>query len=268
MPNDFLENNARIPKVILNKNNEHLLAVLIAFILDEGHVDSSCIVIGLNNKKLLLDIKNICDKLNYKNIIRSKGVRNHLYILSEGVKKFWVDYNKLKENYPEVNLDYKEKQIENFILRKNKPLKALQQGETQNKIISLLNESERTVKELAIMLKISRQGTKWHLKQLEKNNVVAKIGKGYANSDIYRLLKYVVLPITKKGRSRQYGISNKKILDILKSSSKTTKEISGLIDINRATTLHFLLNLEKNGLIKKTGKKVHKTTPSIIWSIN
>ncbi len=266
-PEDFLENNSRIPEKMLLKDKEYLMAVLIAFILDEGHVDSSNIVIGLHNKLLIEDIKIICDKIGYKNVLKSKGVNNHLYILSDGVEKFWKDYTELKQKYPEVSLSYKESQIEEFIFRKCKIWRTAQQGELQNELIDLLKNSDKTVKELSIILRISRQGVKYHLKNLEKLKIVKRKGKGYANSDLYSLIKYVVLPIKAKGRSRQYGITDSQIVEMLNLNPMTTKEISDEIKVNRATTLHFLLKLEKNGKIKRLGNKVHRTHPSILWSI-
>ncbi len=266
-PEDFLENNSKIPKEMINKDKEYLIAILIAFILDEGSIDSSNIVIGLNNKNLLYDIKSICDKLGYDNILRSGKERSHLYILSNGVIKFWKDYVKIKVKYHEVSLDYKESFIENFILRKNKLWRTAQQGETQNKIIKLLKESDKTVKELSIILQISRQGTKWHLTQLEKMSIVRRIGKGYAGSDVYRLEKYAILPIKIRGRSRQCGVTDEKIISILRRNSMTTKEISDRMKIDRAAILHFMNNLEKIGKVKRMGQKIHRTHPSIIWSI-
>lgn len=266
-PEDFLENNSRIPQEMLQKDKEYLVAILIAFILDEGHIDSSNIVIGLHNKPLIGDIKSICDKLGYRNVLKSHGIKNHLYILSDGVKKFWEDYKVLKDKYPEVSLSYKEGQIEDFILRTNKLWKSASQGEIQNKIIESLKESDKTVKDLSIIFQISRQGIKYHIRYLENLGVVKRIGKGYANSDIYRLKKYIKVPVKIKGRARQYGITNDIIIDMIKLEPMTTKEISDKIKIDRATILHFLLNLEKNGKIKRLGSKIHKTHPSILWSV-
>jgi len=266
-PGDFLENNSRVPLRMFKHSKEHLLAVLIAFILDEGHVDSNNIVIGLYNRGLLFDIKKICDMLNYDTKVTEIKGRSYLYILSEGVRKFWEDYIKLKTSYQEVHLDYKEKLIESFILRKEKFWKASQQGETQNKIIALLKESNKTVKELSTILDISRQGAKWHLRQLEKLGIIKCIGKGYAGSGIYKLSKYVILPVKRKGRARQYGVTNERIIKLLKRNPMSTREIADEIKINRATTFHFMLNLETAGKVKKLGKKIHKTHPSIIWTI-
>jgi len=53
----FLSENARIPSQIFKKDKKFLLAFLIAIIIDEGHVDSTNIVIGLKNKNLIEDLQ-------------------------------------------------------------------------------------------------------------------------------------------------------------------------------------------------------------------
>lgn len=266
-PENFMENDSTIPEKMIKKNKEHLIAVLIAFILDGGNIDSSNIVIGLHNERLLLDIKKICDRLEYRNILKKTKRTNNLYILSEGVKKFWKDYKHLKKKYPELDLDYKGNLIEDFIIRKRKIWKTAKQGETQNKIINLLKKSKKTVKELSVFLQTSRQGTKYHLKRLELLGIVKRSGKGYAGSDIYKLIKYTTLPVKMKSRSRQYGITNNKIINLLKRNALTTKEISNKIKVDRATTLHFMIKLEKDGKVIRSGKKIHRTRPSILWSV-
>jgi DNA-binding Lrp family transcriptional regulator len=262
---NFLENNARLPKKMIGHSNEHILSVLIAFIVDEGTIDSGQIVIGLHNRGLLNDLQKICDILDYHTSLKIKSKQSHFYILADGVKKFWKDYKKLKEKYPEVCLGYKENQIENFILRKDKKWRTVQQGETKNLIIELLKESPKTIKDLAKILRISRQGIKWHIKELEGMRIIKKEGIGYSGSHIYNLKNYIKLPIKKRGRSRQYGITNDNILNLLKKESLTTVEISKKLGINRATMLHFLYNLEKQNEIVSIRRRGIKPYRSIFW---
>ena len=61
----FLSRSARIPARIFDKNKDFLVSILIAFIIDEGHIDSTLIVIALKNKSLVSDLKRICDILGY-----------------------------------------------------------------------------------------------------------------------------------------------------------------------------------------------------------
>ncbi|MBN2042535.1 MAG: ArsR family transcriptional regulator [Candidatus Aenigmarchaeota archaeon] len=262
--NDFLENNSRLPSKILNKKKEYLLGVLIAFIIDEGHIDSSNIVIGMKNKKLLEDLKFICKKLNYNTKITSNNEKRFfLYILSDGVKSLWDDYLSLKEIYPEINLGYKEKLIFDFILRKNKEWRTFKQGECKNRIIEILNEFPRTIIELSKILEISRQGVKYHLNRLKDMEIVEIYGTGYSGSSIFKLKKYHKFPVKNKGRCRQYDSTNNKILYMLKNRETTTIELSKILKMSREAVYNLLLNLENKKKIIRLGKENRK----ILWGI-
>lgn len=263
---DFLEKNARLPLKILNKNKENLLGILIAFIIDEGHIDSSCVVIGMYNRGLLKDLQTICNRMNYENKITTDGKRNHLYILANGVKRFWVDYHTLKKKYPEIVMGYKENLINDFILRKGKKWRTAGTGENKNKIIELLKEHPRTVIEISKILQISRQGIKHHLSELKNKGIVEIIGQGYAGSHIYKLRKYTKFVVKKKGISRQNGVTKNAIIELLKNKQMTTTDIAEKTKITRATVFHFLSDLEETGIIKRAGKEINKTHPSIVWS--
>ncbi|NIO23284.1 MAG: ArsR family transcriptional regulator [Candidatus Aenigmarchaeota archaeon] len=263
-PKDFLEKNARIPQKMLRHEKEHILAILIAFIIDEGNIDSSQISIPIQNKDLLLDLKFICDKLGYENVFRDYGKRKCLYILSKGTKKFWKDYKKLKEKYPEVDMGYKERILLDFIIRKGKKWRTSRQGENKNKIIELLKESPRTVIEISKILQISRQGTKHHLKQLNEKGIVKIDGIGYAGSHIYVLKKYNKFPVKRKGISRQKDVTKNNVLKVLEKRNLTTRQISNTLDINMGTIFQFLVKLEKKGKIRRIGKKKKPVTWSLI----
>ena len=266
-PEHFLEKNARLTTKMLENCKDNLLGILIAFIIDEGHVDSSSIVIGMYNIGLLEDLQKICRNLNYDNKITSDGKRSFLYILSDGVKKFWHDYLMLKKKYPEIKMGYKEDLIHDFIIRKEKLWRSKGSGENKNLIIELLNEKSRTVIEISKILRISRQGVKYHLSFLRKKGIVDIAGVGYAGGRIYKLKKYTKFAVRKKGISRQNGATQNFIIEMLKNKNMTTTEIAEKTEITRATVLHFLYNLEKIGIIERKGKEIHRTHPSIIWSL-
>jgi predicted ArsR family transcriptional regulator len=191
-----------------------------------------------------------------------------LYILADGVKKFWADYLALKRKYPEVFLGYKEDQIKQFILRKEKTWRTDRQGITKNLLVNLLQKKSRTIKELARLLSISRQGIRFHLKGLEKLGVVKKLGVGKARSDVYGLIKYIQVPVTKKGRSRQYGITAEKITQLLmECGNLDTKQISKKLKMRRSSVFALLKKLEKEGKIVVVGKKVYNTHPANIWAL-
>ena len=91
--NSFLSNECEIPKEIFKLGKKHLLACLIGFIIDEGHVDSGQIVISLNNQKHIKQLSEICKLLDYKHTISPRKPKGeHLYILKDGTIRFWQDY--------------------------------------------------------------------------------------------------------------------------------------------------------------------------------
>lgn len=268
-PENFLSDRAFIPQKMFTLPREHLLAVLIALIIDEGTIGSSEIVIGLYNKKLIDDLGKVCKKLCYEcSIGKGKnGKRHFLYILSNGTKKFWKDYLSLKRKYPEVFLCYKEDQIRDFILRKEKYWRSKSQGITKNSIIDLLKKKPRTTKELAKILLISKQGIRFHLKELEKIGIVKKIGKGRTGSDVYNIIKICSTISGPKGRSRQYGVTIKRITKLLEERGKLdTRDLAGLLNMKRNTILNFLKKLEKEKVVIRVGKS-RRMHPSIIWSL-
>ncbi len=69
----FLSREARLPDEILTKDKEYLLAVLLAFIIDEGNIDSTLINITLKNPDLTKDIYMICKTLDYDSTLKIKG---------------------------------------------------------------------------------------------------------------------------------------------------------------------------------------------------
>lgn len=269
---DFLSDRCIVPARMLSHSKEHLLAFLIAFILDEGFIDSAQIVIALHNKKMISDLGKICDILGYEYTIsddKKIPIKGILYILENGVKKFWKDYLLLKEKYPLVFLGYKEDQIKDFIIRKKKLWRAQSEGLTQNFIVEMLWKKPRTTRELAKMLMISRQGIRYHLKQLEKLGITKKVGEGKLGSNIFALLKYQKLPESKKGRSRQYGVTKLQIIDLLKEHEKLdTKELAQKIRMPRSTVYTLLRHMESKKIIKKVSSKIYRTHPTVIWSLS
>lgn len=185
-PKFFLSDKARIPKELLSKEKEHLLAFLLAMIVDEGNVDSTCISIRVKNVKLAKDLSILCSKLNYENSFTFKEEYGNLWILKKGIKKLYNDYIRIIKKYPSLNLGYKER-----ILKRN-----LSIGEREIKripgnkkiIIKLLSKESLSINEIAYLIKMTRQGVRYHLKQLEQRDIVYKTGKiGKGNIIRYHL---------------------------------------------------------------------------------
>lgn len=168
---DFKSEVARIPKEILSKPAEYQLAFLIGIVIDEGHVDSDNIVIGMKNRGIIGDLGKICSNLHYQHSISSRqdGMFT-LYILSEGLKIFYRDYQRILKEYPEVSLGYKETKIKDFILRTTKP-KIYIPG-NKNRLLNELSGKYLTVNEMAIILNMTRQGAKYLTNELIKEGKI------------------------------------------------------------------------------------------------
>ena len=181
----FLSETARIPEDILAKENSHLLAVLLAFIIDEGHVDSTLITIGLKNKKLVEDLKEICKKLGYNSVSRERKKQDmfYIYILSGGIPKLYEDYKELMKFYPEVSLGIKEDKVKN-IVDINKKAKVFLKG-NKEKIIKFLYIKNYSANEVAKMLCTTRQGSGYLMRELLKEGKIEIKGYGYKNTIIY-----------------------------------------------------------------------------------
>ena len=171
----FLSKSARVPREIFKKEWKFLLAFLLGIIIDDGHVDSTMIVVGIKNKELAKDLIKICNILGYeskytertKNDYREYGYVN---ILKKGMMKLWSDYIELLREYPEVNLGHKGEKIKEFIDRLKKP-KIYIKG-NKDIILKELFKENLTVNELAKKLNMTRQGARYLIKELIKEEKV------------------------------------------------------------------------------------------------
>jgi hypothetical protein len=167
----FISETARIPEQIFQKDWKSQLAFLIGIIIDEGHVDSCLIVIRLKNVNLIKDLSRLCENLDYSHTVKIEN-NNYacLYILSSSLSKFYKDYLVLLSEYPEVDLGYKGTKIKEFIDRINKP-KIYRPG-NKKIILNLLSKDYLTVNELATRLRMTRQGARYLIHNLEKEGKV------------------------------------------------------------------------------------------------
>lgn len=171
----FLSKTARIPKEILKKNREHLLAVLIAFVIDEGWVDSTMVGIALKNIGLARDIFRICKKLGYRTTFSSRGEYGTVSILRSGMEEFFEDYKKLVKKYPEMTLGKIETKIESGFRIYNRPIYKTKGN--KELILRMLQREDLTVNQIALRMSMTRQGVRAHIKNLEKDNSITKIGR-------------------------------------------------------------------------------------------
>ncbi len=181
----FLSKTARIPPDILNKSKEYLIAVLIAFIIDEGNIDSTLIVIRLKNIGLTKDLYKICKKLGYNSKFSFSEEYGTLYILRQGMKLFFEDYKEIIIKYPEMNLGKIGSKIEKGLRIYDRPI--YKSKGNKKIILNLLKNEDLTVNQIAERVNMTRQGVRFHVKNLENekhvfkkhfqsNNIVYSIG--------------------------------------------------------------------------------------------
>jgi len=180
---DFLSERARIPQIIFDKGKESMLAVLIAFIIDEGNIDSTQITIHLKNLELIEDLNKICEKLNYRSKITVGKENSHNYfrlnILREGMKKLYADYMSLNKKYPVINLRIKGEKIKNsFAIYDRKIYKT--KG-NKNIVLEILKKESLSVNQLANRVNMTRQGIRYHVNNLIKEEKIKTIDKSQLN---------------------------------------------------------------------------------------
>ncbi|MFH1520074.1 MAG: winged helix-turn-helix domain-containing protein [Candidatus Micrarchaeota archaeon] len=180
----FLSRSARIPKEIMAKSHEYILAVLVAFIIDEGWIDSTLIGISVKNIGLSRDLRNICSKLGYKTAFTIKGEYGTVLILRNGMRKFFEDYKKIIREYPEMSLGGKETKIENSFKIYNRPIYKTK-GNKEN-ILNMLEKEPLTINQIALRINMTRQGVRFHIHNLEKANLISKAEVNKEKEIVYK----------------------------------------------------------------------------------
>jgi hypothetical protein len=185
---DFLSDRARIPNFVFNKEKDSLLAILIAFIIDEGNIDSTQITIHLHNELLIKDLGKICELLDYKHkITKGKydtGNHDRLHILREGMKKLWSDYEILNKKYSVINLGWKGKRIEDSFKIYNR--KIIKTKGNKELILLILKAEQLSVNQISERMLMTRQGILYHIHNLLREKKIKIISKNESNW-IYRV---------------------------------------------------------------------------------
>ena len=181
---DFNSEKARVPEIIYKKGKESMLAVLIALVIDEGHIDSTQITINLKNPLLIEDLHKICDNLSYSSKVTTskkeyeKGY-SRIHILRKGMKKFWRDYIKINKKYPIIDLGWKGEKIENsFNIYKRAIYKT--KG-NKNIIFEILKNEQLSVNQLSDRINMTRQGVRFHIQNLLKEGKIRLINSNELN---------------------------------------------------------------------------------------
>lgn len=170
---DFLSDRARIPEIIF-QDKERMLAVLIAFIIDEGNIDSTQINIRVKNRGLIGDLNKICDKLGYNSKISYRKLEDSgidsLYISRNGMKSFYTDYLFINKKYPVIDLGVKGDRIKKSFEIVNRKIKNVKGNE--DLILNILELEHLSVNQLAFRLNMTRQGIRYHIHNLLKKGKI------------------------------------------------------------------------------------------------
>jgi len=173
---DFLSDRARIPDIIF-QDKDRMLAVLIAFIIDEGHIDSTLINIRVKNKGLIEDLKRICDILEYASKIAYRknyeGSIDTLYIFRDGMERLYRDYINLNKKYSVIDLGIKGEKIRKSFEIIHRSIQNIE-GNT-DLIFNILKKEQLSVNQLAVRINMTRQGIRYHIHNLLKRGKIKLI---------------------------------------------------------------------------------------------
>ncbi|MGV8152478.1 MAG: hypothetical protein ACP5OG_05345 [Candidatus Nanoarchaeia archaeon] len=171
---------SRIPKFMFDEDRDSLLSILIAFIIDEGHIDSTQITIVLKNKSLVEDLGIICRKLNYEYKITYRY--NELYheygylnILRNGMKKLYKDYLVLNKKYSVIDLGWKGEKIKDSMKIFDRSI--FKKKGNKEIILNILKYEHLSVNQLAHRLNMTRQGVRFHIHNLLNDNKIRLLDK-------------------------------------------------------------------------------------------
>jgi hypothetical protein len=163
---------SRIPSELFNGSRLLLVAIVRAFLIDEGSIRDTMVTFTSANLNLLKDLKKVCKKLGYKcGKISSSSRINDFSILTESISQLHRDILEIGPLPIKEKQDLLELAVE-LIDNPNKNFTSL-----DKQILDLLKEKPSTIRELAMSIRV-RQFLIWkHIKKLERIGKVKNIGK-------------------------------------------------------------------------------------------
>jgi predicted HTH transcriptional regulator len=136
----------------------------------------------LKNEYLIKDLMKICKLLNYKSkIVQNRIAPNYwrLNILREGMKRFYEDYLILNKEYVVIDLGKKGEKIKNSFKIYARKLYKVKGNEEL--VLEILNKEQLSVNQLAERLAMTRQGIRYHIKNLINQRKIKIIDKNELN---------------------------------------------------------------------------------------
>jgi predicted transcriptional regulator len=93
------------------------------------------------------------------------------------------DFLELNGKYPEIDLGYKGDQMRHSFLIKER--KIIRTKGNKEIILKLMENKSLTVNEIAKLIKMTRQGVRYHIKNLLKDDKICIVSKFNENNYIY-----------------------------------------------------------------------------------
>lgn len=163
---DFSWDKGRFPKEFFYGDRKLLIAIVRAFLIDEGHIKDLSVKFSSNNLHLLQDLELICSKLGYKTLSIKKC--RTCYMLPLSTKSFLKIYNDLMSIAP-LPIIHKQKRLELALKLLNKRYIHF---DVKSEIVNLLKIKPMTTSELCEKIIARRNNINNHLHQLKRKNLV------------------------------------------------------------------------------------------------
>jgi TusA-related sulfurtransferase len=173
---------ARIPESMKAMPKDFLLAGLAAFIVDEGHV-GDFIEVYSKNYQLINDIAEIASNIGYEISCVEKKYRYDKFdsfrfiIRPKSLCSMNKDLNALESAFPTCSLSNKSEYLRQIVRTKNRGWDRRKFGETKRLVLKFLNRNQSTSRDIAAMSNIRISSMREHLLQLERKNLIKRVGK-------------------------------------------------------------------------------------------
>jgi len=175
---------AKIPAKIFDLGKKFRLAFLISAIVDEGGIGTEYIQLLLKNKVLIEGLHKICLELGYScSIIRNKKNKEGVYYFYlKSVSSLYKDVCELSETNPLISFGFKTKDIEFILENQSFPVGKSTLVNAKKRKIRILGKliKPKSVKELALELKINARSMRRLLLKLTNQGRIYRIKKGHS----------------------------------------------------------------------------------------
>lgn len=170
-----------VPEILYSMPDEHKLAFLVAFLVDEGTIYDT-VSFRLANRKLVEQVRKIAISLGYicSGLLTSRNKNGNVYgfsISNYSLRKLSNDIKRLSKKYPTCNLTQKQEHFDYLTSLGRSSIPKREVNKTKELLLVLLKDEPKTVLELAKLAGVCRRTTRGHLDDMERLKKVRVIGK-------------------------------------------------------------------------------------------